>query len=503
VDRPTYVNERNETVLLTPNEARLKNYSYMAHVFADVVVHYTEEGKAEPMVKEFKKTWLGEIPIMLHSDLCVLHNQPPDVLRTLGECIYDQGGYFIIDGKEKVIVSQERITTNRLFIEATPKDQNFSHRGHIHCTGERGETMLSPRTITFYCIRRELPKSPSEDVKEDYRPYRGAILVSLPAIPGLFPLFTVFRLLGAESDQQILEAIFGDLESVPKPFLDFIYPSIRHGGMEGIFYQDDAIQHVAPNTYFKSAEQVHAILVNDLLPNMNPSPVRAASPDIYESNDYLYENKVKFLGHLVKDFIYSVMGVRPLSDRDGYVFKRVDISGFLLAQLFQSAYIQVKNTCRDMLDAHYHYIIKNKGQLAKLITPENIRKFLQPTILSEMMLRSLKGRWGAKPEDPDQEVIQDLGRISYIQYLSHVRRVNLPLDRSIKLTSPHRLHSQQWGIMCPFESPDGASIGYLKNFALLSHVTFGTDSDILYPEWCPWYPSCPKIPITRPRQVFI
>jgi DNA-directed RNA polymerase II subunit RPB2 len=175
------------------------------------------------------------------------------------------------------------------------------------------------------------------------------------------------------------------------------------------------------------------------------------------------------------------MGIRPVSDRDGYVFKRVDISGFLLAQLFQSAYIQMKNTCRDMLDSHYHYIIKNRGQLEKLITPDTIRKFLQPTVLTEIMNRSLKGRWGPKPEDPDQEVIQDLGRISYIQYMSHVRRVNLPLDRSIKLTSPHRLHSQQWGIMCPFESPDGASIGYLKNFALLSHVTFGTESTMLYP----------------------
>ena len=482
VDRPTYVNENNETVLLTPNEARLKNYSYMAHLFADVAVRYTEEGKPEPVVKEFKKTWLGEIPIMLHSDLCVLHDQNPDVLRKLGECIYDQGGYFIIDGKEKVVVSQERITTNRLFIEATPKDANFSHRGHIHCTGERGETTLSPRTITFYLIRRELPKTDADDdIKEEYRPYRGAIFVSLPSIPGLYPLFTLFRLLGAESDRQILESIFGDLSEIPKAFLDFIYPTIRHGAESEVFYQSDAIQHVAPSTYFKSAEQVHAILVNDIMPNMNPSVTRVSSPELHEANVFLYENKVKFLGHLVKDFIQTVMGIRPLSDRDGYVFKRVDISGFLLAQLFQSAYIQLKNTCRDMLDAHYHYIIKNKGQLAKLITPENIRKFIQPNIMTEIMNRSLKGRWGPKPEDPDQEIIQDLGRISYIQFLSHLRRVNLPLDRTIKITSPHRLHSQQWGIMCPFESPDGASIGYLKNFALLSHVTFGTESDTLYP----------------------
>jgi DNA-directed RNA polymerase II subunit RPB2 len=481
IDRPTYLNERNETVLLTPHEARLKNYSYMSHLLADIAVRYTEEGKV-PYIKEFKKTWIGEIPIMCHSDICILHQQSPEILRQLGECIYDQGGYFIIDGKEKVIVSQERITTNRLFIEDTPKDQHFSHRAHIHSTGERGETVLSPRTITFYLIRRELPASAAaDDVKEEYRPYRGAILVSIPAIQGLIPLFTLFRVLGVETDKAILETIFGSMKDIPEAFLNFMEPSIRHGGKDGIYDQTAALAYLSPMTYFKTATQVHAILVNDILPNMNPSELRVPSPEMVESHQYLYENKAKFMGHLVNDFVRSVLGIRALSDRDGYIFKRIDISGFLLAQLFQSAYIQFKNNCRDMLDAHYHYIIKNKGQLDKLITPDTIRRFLQPSIMTEIMNRSLKGRWGPKPEDPDQEIIQDLARISYIGFLSHLRRVNLPLDRTIKITSPHRLHSQQWGIMCPFESPDGASVGYLKNFALLSHVTFGTESDTLYP----------------------
>jgi DNA-directed RNA polymerase II subunit RPB2 len=481
MDRPTYLNDRNENVLLTPYEARLKNYSYMSHLLADITVRYTEEGKA-PYTKVFPKAWIGEIPIMLHSDLCILHQQSPDILRKLGECIYDQGGYFIIDGKEKVIISQERITTNRLFIEETPKEQNFSHRGHIHCTGERGETVLSPRTITFYLIRRELPVNVgADDVKEEYKNYRGAILVSIPSIQGLIPLFTLFRLLGVETDKAILETLFGTLENIPKAFLNFMIPSIRHATQEDIYDQTKAIAYLTPMTYFKTATQVHAILINDIFPNMNPSDIRLPNADMTETHQYLYENKAKLLGQLVNDFVRSVLNIRALSDRDGYVFKRIDISGFLLAQLFQSAYIQFKNNCRDMLDAHYHYIIKNKGQLEKLITPENIRRFLQPSIMTEIMNRSLKGRWGPKPEDPDQEIIQDLARISYIGFLSHLRRVNLPLDRTIKITSPHRLHSQQWGIMCPFESPDGASVGYLKNFALLSHITFGTDSDILYP----------------------
>ena len=472
VDRPTFINASGDTVLLTPHEARMKNASYMAHIFADVTVRYTEDGKP-PHDKQFNKVLIGTIPIMLHSDICILHEQGPQVLRELGECIYDQGGYFIIDGKEKVIVSQERIATNRLFIEDTPKESNFSHRAHIHCTGESGETALSPRTITFYMIRKDLPLfEDDDDIKKDYRKHRGAILATMPSIPGTMPLFQLFRLLGVESDQDILETIFGtSVDLIPSALLDIVYPSIRHCADRNIYDQVTALEGIAPRTYFKSVQQVHAVLVNDLFPNMNEHR--------NDDTSGLYESKAKILGQMVYDLVLSVAGVRALSDRDGYVFKRIDISGVLIAQLFQSAYIQFKNTCRDMLDSHYHYVIKNKGAIDRLITNENVRRFLQPAIITDIMMRSLKGRWGPKPENPDQEVVQDLSRISYIGFLSHLRRVNLPLDRTIKITSPHRLHSQQWGIMCPFESPDGASVGYLKNFALLSHVTFGTDSNNL------------------------
>ena len=136
----------------------------------------------------------------------------------------------------------------------------------------------------------------------------------------------------------------------------------------------------------------------------------------------------------------------------------------------------MRDDIRIKIDREYYYgSYKDKDNYDKIINSNNIFKIIDYLIITETFSKSLKGgRWGMETnKDPELGIVQDLSRISYIGYLSHLRRVNIPIDRSLKITSPHRLHSQQWGMMCPFESPDGASIGYLKNLALLTKITAG------------------------------
>lgn len=462
IDRPVMFDSDGKQILLTPHEARLRNLTYQTNIFADLEVAFTKEDGSITQ-RSFPRTLLGAIPIMTHSDPCVLHNQGSDVLREFNECIYDQGGYFIIDGKEKVIVSQERITTNRLFISKLDDDQDFSFKASIRCTGNEGESALVPRTVEMYLVRT--PDTEFEgDVKQDYRDAKGSIYVSLPSVNGKIPLTVLFRALGVESDKSIMECILGDLSDplIPKQFINFLYPSLRLNA--DIYSQEDALAHLKARVFYESIDHVKSLLVTDVFPNIKGP----------------FYMKARFLGYLVKQLMKVSLGIEQPSDRDGYVFKRVDISGFLLAQLFQDTYNKIRKTCRDMLDREYYYgPWKNTGVVEDIIRNDNLHRLFQPMILTETFIRSLKGMWGPKDQDPDQGMVQDLARISYIGFLSHLRRVNLPLDRSIKVTSPHRLHAQQWGIMCPFESPDGASIGYLKNMALLTHITFGTDPVIL------------------------
>jgi DNA-directed RNA polymerase II subunit RPB2 len=490
LDRPVILDDEGKPMLLSPQDARLRNLTYATKLFADIDIEYTKDGSDTPyMTRTFERTYIGSIPLMLHSDQCMLHGQGSKVLRGLGECHMDPGGYFIVDGKEKVIISQERITTNRLFVSHLTNDDEFSLRGYIRCTG-KGETALSPRTVELkvartLCYPQYMNESEAEcyngKPKEKYVQVKkgskgskgskgatqGAIYVSLPSINGLLPLTTVFRALGIESDKAITEAICGSIESVPVEFLNFIRPSLVDGALTGIYTLEDAQKYMIMRTKYKSLGVVQSILTMDLFPNVEGT----------------IHHKAMYLGYLVSIIMKSSLNIIPDSDRDGYVFKRVDISGILLAQLFQETYNTFRKDVRNMLDKLYNFGTKNnekKIELEKLVEDSNLHTVFNSGIISDVFAKSLKGMWGPPTDDPELGLVQDISRISYIGFMSHLRRVNMPLDRTIKITSPHRLHPQQWGVMCPFESPDGASIGYLKNFALMTQITSGTDEKVVF-----------------------
>jgi len=463
IDHPiTY--ENGVQKIITPNDARLKSITYESHIYANVLIEITNEDN-EVYTNTIKNVAIGSIPIMLHSDICILNGHGNKVLQRLGECIYDGGGYFIIDGKEKVIVAQESETNNCLISGKLKDDDNFSYKGKIKCAGEVGETILSARNIEFYLVK-------NEDTTKNYDDIKGAIVVSLPSIEGKVPLFILFRALGIESDKDIYETIFGinntDTETIY--FSNFIRPSVynnyyeKEGVKYYIYTQEDALNYLKFRTKYKTLDHVKYIFASDIFPNIN-----------------LFENKGKYLGYLTKEFINVVLGIRKETDRDNYANKRINVSGFLLAELFQEAYMKLRKTIRDTMDNFYYFgAWRNTRNFTNFINKDNIYRLIPVILIADTFAKSLKGRWGLETDDdPELGRVQDLSRISYIGYLSHLRRVNMPIDRSIKVTAPHKLHSHQWGIMCPFETPDGEAVGYLKNLAFLTKVTAGTNPEFI------------------------
>lgn len=467
IDRPITFEDKSPKVI-TPNDARLKNLTYETHLYGNVLIKITDDEDYN-YENIYKNVALGSIPIMLHSDPCILNNQGSQVLKHLGECVYDTGGYFIIDGKEKVIIAQERITSNRLFTTKYKDDQNFSFKGLIKCTADTGETVLSPKNLELYLVKNpvilEKQKTYSEklinfneiDVSKDYIPKKNSILCTFRGINGKkIPLFILFRALGIESDKEIYDLIFGsDLNDIEKLYFEeFIRPTILASSI--LYTQEEALNYMKPLSTYKTIDHVKSFLVTDIFPNIP-----------------IFKNKSKYLGYLVKQFINTCLNIQDESDRDSYIYKRVDISGYLLSQLFSESYTKLTKFIRDSLDKTYNYgSWKSTNNYDLFINENNIYKIIPSLIITKSFLRSLKGMWGLEDDDdPELGMVQDLSRISYIGFLSHLRNVNMPLDRSIKLTSPHRLHSQQYGIICPFATPDGASVGYLKNLALLAKIT--------------------------------
>lgn len=459
INKPTIV-ENGEARLLYPNEARLRDLTYQSEIFANihVVIEQSTVGVADKVYERvFKNVKIGAIPIMLHSKLCVLHDQPKEVLREMGECPFEQGGYFVVDGKEKVIVAQERIATNRIFINKS-KDVKYSHDGLIRCTSI--ENPLFPKTTYLYV----------NAVRENSEMIDNAISIAIPNVGKetnvTIPIFILFRALGIESDKDILEYIVNDVDDPNNAILlDFLRYSVIDN--RGVYTQEDAMLYIANYVEYQNLGKLKYILVNDLFPNVG----------------YTFKKKAMFLGHIVSKMAKVALGIRQETDRDNYMFKRVDISGFLLANLFRDYYNQFRNVVRNNIDKAYLYGPWKTSGIENLINNGNMSTIFQSHIIEDGLRKSLKGSWGKimMKENQDykdlenikQEVVQDLNRFSYAGMISHLRRCNTPLDpTAVKLVGPHKLHTSQWGIMCPCESPDGASIGLLKNFAILSHVTF-------------------------------
>jgi DNA-directed RNA polymerase II subunit RPB2 len=455
INKPTIV-ENGEARLLYPNEARLRDMTYQSEVFANIHVVITQEveGQNDKIYEKiFQNVKIGALPIMLHSKLCVLHDQPAEVLREMGECQYDQGGYFVVDGKEKVIVAQERIATNRIFISKS-KDLKYSHEGLIRCTSI--ENPLFPKTTYLYV----------NDVRDNSDMVDNAISIAIPNVSRNIPIFILFRALGIESDKDILEYITYDVDdTINKNIIEFLRYSIIDN--RGVYTQEEALNYISNFVEYSSLDKLKYILVNDLFPNVGIS----------------YKNKAMFLGHIVRKLVKVCLGVLPITDRDNYMYKRVDISGFLLANLFRDYYNQFRNFVRSKIDQAYHFGPWRESGIENLINKGNLNDIFNYHIIEDGLRKSLKGSWGkiTSKEQQDykdlenikQEVVQDLNRFSYAGFISHLRRCNTPLDpTAVKMVGPHKLHTSQFGIMCPCESPDGASIGLLKNFAILAHVTF-------------------------------
>lgn len=438
---------------ILPNIARLYNLTYSFSIYTDILVRYEKiNGKDYELVKDvmFDNYRIGSIPIMLHSSMCILSNKPKEDLRELGECVYDQGGYFIIDGKEKVIVAQERIVTNRIFINPS-KDPAYSYQALIRCIAE--DKPLFPKTLNVFVNHKDKKNNPN------------SILITVPGFRDTkIPVFVLFKAFGIESDKKIIELINPDDNP---SVIEFLRYSIVHCGNLGVFNQKDAFNYLTGYTDYNNIVKTKYVLIDDLFPNMGEN----------------FRNKALFLGLMMNKLIKVVLEIKKPSDRDNYIYKRVDTSGFLISNLFTKYYNQFRNIIRKHIDRQYYYgPWKNSGSIAELVNDGNMKYIFQTSIIEDGFKKSLKGNFGVSmveddnDDDSKKEIVQDLNRISYLSFMSHLRRVNTPLDPTAKVVAPHRLHPSQWGIICPCESPDGGSIGLLKNFAIMTRITFDNNS---------------------------
>lgn len=445
--KPIIYEGENHKHFMYPNEARLRNMSYACSVHYDVDIHIvlrtvdesTKQVKETKEISTLENIFLGRFPIMLHSNLCLLRGMPKEARFNLGECRNDPGGYFIIDGKEKVIVSQEIFGDNLLYVRDNV-NETYSHSIELRTVSE--DSSKPKRTLSIRVV------APSNK-------FTGKqIVVLVPNVKKPLPLFILFRALGVVSDKTIVERCLLDLEE-ENVFQDLFIPSVHDAG--GIFSQEEAIDYISTLVKNQNVASAMEVLSNYFLPNIGTTN---------------FTHKSYMLGYMVKRLLNVVVGKERPTDRDSFRYKRVQVSGMLLYDLFKEYYkLQIRNI-RTKIDTKYYFDKSYRNNMKALIHKNSI-EFFKDRIVEDGFKKAFKGRWGSQEYTSKDGVVQDLNRLSYFGFLAHLRKINLNMDSSAKVVAPRYLHATQWGIICPVHTPDGGNVGFHKHMSVGAYITSG------------------------------
>ena len=391
-----------------------------------------------------EKVLLGRFPIMVQSDYCVLSGLPPNVRHTMGECRNDHGGYFIIRGKEKTVVSQEKFGDNMLYMKKSGDDK-YLYSAEIRSVSENVSKPI--RTLSV----KIMAPTPSYTFKN--------IVVNIPNVRKAVPLFIVFRALGVISDKKIIETCLLDIEKY-EHLVDLFIPSVHDAG--GILTQRTALKYIASLTKGKTISHAQEILADYFLPHVG------------ETN---YMDKAYYLGYITHRLLSVYTGVDEPTDRDNFKYKRIELVGSLMYELFREYYtMQLRKIHLDFESKITFNKAMYEDNLQALIE-QNYKNVFSDKMVEEGFRVAFNGNWGAHSHTKRIGVVQDLNRLSYNSALSHLRKTNLPLDSSAKLIGPRVLHSTQWGMFDPIDTPDGGNIGIHKHMAITAYVTQGVSRE--------------------------
>ena len=395
------------------------------------------KGNVQEWTMVLENIYFGKFPIMVQSNFCVLSGLPKEIRSSMGECKNDVGGYFIIDGKEKTIISQEKFADNMLYIKKD-SDDKYLYSAEMKCVSEN--VAKPKRKIS---IKLLAPTSKLSNLN---------IVVDIPQVKKPVPLFILFRALGVISDKDIITHCLLDLNK-NKTYIDLFIPSVHDSG--GIFTQKMALKYIATLTKYKTVPYVWEILNDFLFPHIGET---------------LYKQKSLFLGHIVLQLIKVYNGDELPTDRDNYKYKRIELVGSLINDLFLENYRKQLKHIFVALDTPLNTnqsIFENN--LQGLVYNHYKHAFGKRDVETGFK-HGFKGSWG-HGHTKRIGVVQDLNRLSHNSMLSHLRKTNLPLDTTAKLIGPRLLNGSQWGYFDPVDTPDGGNIGVHKHLAISTYIT--------------------------------
>lgn len=410
VEKPQIIEADGSRRNVYPMEARLRNLTYSAPIFLSVGVD------VDGIQRESFTTQIGKLPIMLRSKLCHLNGLKRGELIEKGEDPTDPGGYFILNGNERVLINVEDLATNKLFVE---KASSGPSKYIARIFSERWALRI-PHLI--------------EQMRD------GVIYLSFVRLKRI-PIIILLKALGLVKDQDIINAI-----SEEKQYDDIVVN--LYGALE-IKTQKDAIEYISKNLGIANTKEVKMERAEEILDRYLLSHIGIKREDRLA--------KAYNLCKLIKTFLMVTREGKVPEDKDHYMNKKLKLSGNLLGDLFRA---NLRTLINDILYNFQRLVKRGKYQSLKIIIRD---KLLTDRIKSAMATGSwVGGRKG---------ISQNIDRTNNLSSISHLQRVVSLLSATQENFEARSLHPTHWGRLCAVETPEGTVIGLRKNLALLSEVS--------------------------------
>ena len=468
---PPQLHENNgASKLMFPQEARLRNFTYASNMQVDLKIKYLvrsgDEYESEQIFyKELKNIHIGKLPIMLKSCICSTEQYRHLSSNVTDECSMDAGGYFIINGSEKTCLAQERVAENMVHVFNIEKtNTKWSWSAEVKSVPDF--RCISPKQINIYLSMRN-------------NGFGNGLFIQLPKLISPIPLFIVFRALGIETDKEICRYILLDMDRT-KDEVRVLLNMLQGSVVDANPYPDKeaAFNYIVSQTRYipmhldkdVGVQQKRKFALNILETEM--------FPHIKKMGDRIY-----FLGYMTLRLMKCSIGWEQPTDRDSYLNKRIDLPGILINNLFRNYFNKlVKDMEKAVVREINNGSWRSTDDYENIINMTNIYKIVKYSTLDNGIRRALStGDFAIKHSTTNRVgVAQVLSRLTYIATLSHLRRVNTPMDKGVKLVPPRKLHNTIWGFMCPAETPEGHSCGLVKNLSWLTHITIPTNSNSIY-----------------------
>jgi len=479
--------------ILFPHTCRLENRTYTFEIRGTMEFDYIIEDSRETV--KFEDVIIARLPLMLKSSICPLSTMTSSELLEAGECKFELGGYFVIGGSEKVLLSQERLGDNMFYankriqaktsapkiagtveieeenkIEGATKEELYEYIAGIRTineTGTRGPYFhfltLPPKNL-----KPDDPKllEKTDDLSSFSK--QRLCVIQLPGFAKPVPVLSVFYALGVSNHKDIYDTIFCGVPESERSIYDETFAELvlshevflaQIMKAETDQAQDANLLVLKKQCRTPTQSAVYVNLYNDLFSHCEPRDG--------ESSGSLYRRKAYLLGQMLKMAVDVSLDIKPKSDRDHYKYKRLVSSGDLCFEEFRKVYTTTRDTMlRSMEERVFYEKESYSGKKLKDLVRETPAIYWKSYNFLNEIEKSFKAAWGGK-----DGVSQELGRISYPGTVAYLRRVNVDMDKTTKQIEARRIHGSSWGFLCPTDNPDGGNVGLIKSLTLFCSLS--------------------------------